>query len=147
MYKRPETATTCPNKQFWSKTHLFFLPICQEEINKVIFVWVYELENNIKSAQFVSCYSPNIQMNSLGSSIWYVRKIFWSCAYNGVRNVSFSENFVYVLNGWSPKVKKIRSATSNHQKQSSRGILCSVKNLVSNISQNSQESTCAGVTF
>ena len=23
------------------------------------------------------------------------------CAYQGVRNVSFSENFAYVLNGWS----------------------------------------------
>ena len=45
VYKRPETAATCPNKQFRNKS-LFSLPICQEEINKVIFVWVYELENN-----------------------------------------------------------------------------------------------------
>ena len=47
MYKRPETAETCPNKQFQNKS-LFSLPICQEEINKVVFVWVYELENNSK---------------------------------------------------------------------------------------------------
>ena len=46
LYKRPETAATCPNKRFRHKIHLFFFPICQEEINKVIFVWVYELENN-----------------------------------------------------------------------------------------------------
>ena len=46
-----------------------------------------------------------------GSPIWYVRKIsrktniFYSLihtctfAYQGVRNISFSENFAYVLNG------------------------------------------------
>ena len=49
-----------------------------------------------------------------GPSIKYVRKIFRktnianplvrrrTCAYQGVKNVSFSENFTYVLNGWSP---------------------------------------------
>ena len=47
-----------------------------------------------------------------GSSIKYVRKIFRKTnisnplkrtptyAYQGVRNVSFSENFAYALNGW-----------------------------------------------
>ena len=45
MYKRPEKAATWPNKQFRNNS-LFSLPICQEEINKVIFAWVYELENN-----------------------------------------------------------------------------------------------------
>ena len=55
-----------------------------------------------------------------GPSIKYVRKIFqktitiishprppppslirtFTCAYQGVRNVSFSENVAYVLNGW-----------------------------------------------
>ena len=47
-----------------------------------------------------------------GSSIKYVRKIFRktnifnplirtrTCAYQEIRNVSFSENFAYVLNGW-----------------------------------------------
>ena len=46
-----------------------------------------------------------------GLSIKYIRKIFQktniseplirtrTCAYQGVRNVSFSENFAYVLNG------------------------------------------------
>ena len=38
VYKRPETAATCPIKQFRHKIHLSFLPICQEEINIVIFV-------------------------------------------------------------------------------------------------------------
>ena len=49
---------------------------------------------------------------SRGSSIKDVRKIFLKtntsnpsdthtyCAYQGVRNVSFSENFACVLNGW-----------------------------------------------
>ena len=27
-YKQPETAATCPNKQFRHKIHWFFLPIC-----------------------------------------------------------------------------------------------------------------------
>ena len=47
-----------------------------------------------------------------GSSIKYVRKIFRktdisnplirtrTCAYQGVKNVSFSEDFAYLLNGW-----------------------------------------------
>ena len=47
-----------------------------------------------------------------GSSIKYVRRIFQktnisnpligtrTCAYQGIRNVSFSENFAHVLNGW-----------------------------------------------
>ena len=47
VYKQTETAATCPKKQFRHKIHLFFLPIWQEEINKVIFLWVYELENNL----------------------------------------------------------------------------------------------------
>ena len=49
----------------------------------------------------------------LGSSTWYVRKIFWKTnisypvyartwAYQGVRSVSFSKNFAYVLNRWLP---------------------------------------------
>ena len=51
--------------------------------------------------------------NSKGPSIKYVRKIFRksnisnplirTCTYQGVINVSFSENFAYVLNGWSLK--------------------------------------------
>ena len=48
-----------------------------------------------------------------GSFIYYVRKIFRktnisyplirtrTCEYQGVRNVSFSENFAYLLNGWT----------------------------------------------
>ena len=61
---------------------------------------------------------PNVStLNSFntsikGPSIKYIRKIFRktnisnrlirtrTCAYQGVRNVSFSENFAYVLNGW-----------------------------------------------
>ena len=47
-----------------------------------------------------------------GSTVKYVRKIFRktkisnplictrTCAYQGVRNVSFPESFAYVLNGW-----------------------------------------------
>ena len=50
---------------------------------------------------------------SKGSFIWYVRKIFRKtdisyplirmriCAYQGVRNNTFYENFAYVLNDWS----------------------------------------------
>ena len=52
-------------------------------------------------------------LRSQGSSIEYARKIFRktnisyplirtrTCAYQGVRNVSFSENFAYVLNAWA----------------------------------------------
>ena len=57
--KQSETAATCSNKQFWQKINLFSLPICQEEINKIIFVWIYKLENewhlftNRKGLQFL----------------------------------------------------------------------------------------------
>ena len=30
-----------------------------------------------------------------------------ACAYQGVRNVSFSENFAYVLNGWPQTVSNL----------------------------------------
>ena len=36
-----------------------------------------------------------------------VRKNERTCAYQGVRIVSFTENFAYVLNGWSLVVHKI----------------------------------------
>ena len=54
-----------------------------------------------------------IGMITKGSSIKYVRNISRKtnisnplirtrkCAYQGVKNVSFSENFTYVLNGWT----------------------------------------------
>ena len=44
---------TYPNNQFWHKIYLFFLSIFQEEINKVIFVCVYELENSFERFQKV----------------------------------------------------------------------------------------------
>ena len=56
-----------------------------------------------------------INANHKGPSIKYARKIFRktnisnplirtrTCAYQEVRNVSFSENFAYVHNGWAPK--------------------------------------------
>ena len=51
--------------------------------------------------------------NTLGSSVSYVAKIFrktnifyplvrtCACVYQGIRNVSFSENIAYGLNRWS----------------------------------------------
>ena len=55
-----------------------------------------------------------------GSFIKYVRKIFRrtnisnplirtrTCAYQGVRNVSFSKNFEYVPNGW-PLIRLLKT--------------------------------------
>ena len=45
-YKQSETAVTYLNKQFRQRNQLLSFPISQEEINYVIFVWVYELKNN-----------------------------------------------------------------------------------------------------
>ena len=42
--------------------------------------------------------TQNFPKNSHFLPLWYAR----TCAYQGVRNVSFSENFAYILNGWSP---------------------------------------------
>ena len=59
----------------------------------------------------------NQNISKKGSSIKYVRKISWktnisnplirarTCEYQGFRNISFSENFAYVLNGW-PQMHK-----------------------------------------
>ena len=45
MHKRAETVGTCPITNF--NQNPFVFPFnCQEQINKVIFVWVYKLENN-----------------------------------------------------------------------------------------------------
>ena len=64
----------------------------------------------------------------LGSSIKYVRNIFRktnicnalirtrTCAYQGVRNISFSENFAYVLNG-SPPFTMCRQKFSEYKKE------------------------------
>ena len=76
------------------------------------------------------------KMERTASCVYYVCTVFrktniWnppirtrSCSYQGVRNVSFSENFAYVLNGWSVtnmrpclasiiiKYKEYRSKTS-----------------------------------
>ena len=35
----------------------------------------------------------------------YSEKLTFLCAYQGVRNVSFSENLAYVLNGWPLNMK------------------------------------------
>ena len=40
------------------------------------------------------------------------------CAYQGVRNVSFSENFAYVLNGWSPYLRILMFDNNSYQKAS-----------------------------
>ena len=45
-----------------------------------------------------------------------------ACAYQGVRNVSFSESFAYVLNGW-PRLVPLRN------------ISCSIVNTVKNYSE------------
>ena len=54
-----------------------------------------------------------LSLKTTGATIKYGRKIFGktnisnplkrtrTCAHQGVRNVSFSENFAYALNGWS----------------------------------------------
>ena len=43
-----------------------------------------------------------------------------TCSYEGVRNVNFSENFVYVLNGLSlSKLKKKKKAKNKNEKEHS----------------------------
>ena len=70
--------------------------------------WCYQRHNKDPA----KCLWWNFFLWKQGSSIKYVRKIFRktnisnflirtrTCAYQGVRNVSFSENFTYALNGW-----------------------------------------------
>ena len=65
-YIRPEAATTWPNKQLWHKIQLFFIPICHKEINKVILVLAYELENTwhlLKNRLKITNF-PNLQITA-----------------------------------------------------------------------------------
>ena len=67
-----------------------------------------------------SCRRDSRQLIAMGSSIKYVRKIFrktnisnslirtHTYAHHGVRNVSFSENFPYVLNRWTLQIRTFR---------------------------------------
>ena len=74
----------------------------------------YEIQNMLYVCECVNmCTYACVCTRNMwkGTSIKYVRKIFRktnisnplirtrTCAYQGVRNVSFSENFAYVLNG------------------------------------------------
>ena len=55
-------------------------------------LWIFLLDVNIVRAQIL--WKTNISDLLIRTS---------AGAYQGVRNVSFSENFAYVLNGWSVK--------------------------------------------
>ena len=84
-------------------------PFCTHEGSMTTFTL------NVEDLTLIEGYSDcNHQVSThfllqLGSSIKYVRKIFWktsisntlirtrTCAYQGVRNISFSENFTYEL--------------------------------------------------
>ena len=52
-----------------------------------------------------------------------------TCSYQGVRNVNFSENFVYVLNGWSLSKLKKKAKNKNEKEHSSQqwASLCSIQ--------------------
>ena len=72
--------------------------------------WILLWQWNCKSLNLT--YYPS-RLTTKGSFIYYVLKFFRktnisyslirtrSCAYQGVRNISFSKNFAYVLNKWS----------------------------------------------
>ena len=63
------------------------------------------------------CYTLKGGYQTGESSMKHIRKTFQKanisyplvrmCAYKGVRNVSFSENFAYVLNGWPLAKEKV----------------------------------------
>ena len=73
VYKRPEKAAT------WHKINLSFLPICQEEINKVIFAWVYELVNNRRNFGVVFYKDRSGSwFDSLSKGFYNFRCIHWA---------------------------------------------------------------------
>ena len=83
--------------------------------------WTYQLSilNNLHNIYMI-WYSINTQ-SYYGSSTKYVRKIFQktnisnplmrirTCAYKGVRNVSFLKNFAYILYGRSLMIEIFRA--------------------------------------
>ena len=48
IHKWVQMAAACPKNAGRENNHMLSLPICQEEISKVILGSVYELENNLK---------------------------------------------------------------------------------------------------
>ena len=98
----------CCHFNFASRSVLFSPFFCKLDI---IFFSIREREISVVSGSERAVYKWNIH-----GFIHLVRtqKIFRktkipdplirtrTCAYYGVRNVSFSENFAYALNGWSP---------------------------------------------
>ena len=87
---------------------------------------------NQKIARIVACRQRKFLSVHMGPSINYVTKIFRktnisnsvirtrTCVYQGFRNVSFSENFAYVLNGWSYS----NLAINLQHKQLHHGAIC-----------------------
>ena len=64
----------------------------------------------IRYAESSIYYSPKFSEKLTFLTPWYAH--VHTCAYQGVRNVSFSENFAYVLNGW-PQSKILKFAAEN----------------------------------
>ena len=88
---------------------------CLKKENIPYFFFSYNINDFIhRFLKNAVCTRPFNINYSKGPSIKYVRKIFRktnisnlmictrTCAYQGVRNISFSENLAYVLNGWPP---------------------------------------------
>ena len=61
-------------------------------------------DSNINACFFHPLFAKDVAMDQKHCKLFreFSRKEFLirTCAYQGVRNVSFSENFAYVLNGW-----------------------------------------------
>ena len=82
---------------------MFICIMIDEDVFKTQTTWTSS--ERLMYVQFTSCVYGNCQKQfNVESVIQYVRKIFQktnispSCAYQGIRNVSFPENFSYILN-------------------------------------------------
>ena len=86
VYKRAETAGTCPINNS-SQNPVAFSPSCQEYINKVIFVWVYKLENYQNS------------WNKISTMLKHAAEIP-SVLLKNLKNIQMKmpKNFLYVIN-------------------------------------------------
>ena len=69
---------------------------CRENINRVV-KDMHEVVGDHSFSTFA-----NVLKKLSFVTPWYARV----CAYQGVRNVSFSENFAYILNDWSFNIIK-----------------------------------------
>ena len=113
----------------------------------------YKLETLVKNGLIIRVY-PFSTYVKFSEKLTFLTP-WYACAYQGVRNVSFSENFAYVLNGWPLKLIQIWNLErKTNLDKSMKSLLseaairrCSSKYVFLKISRYLLENTSVGFSF